>query len=142
MASQLTTDYVSQDVVLVWDGVPLVAKADTFVSVSFDEDQAMATQGPDEWVSASLLTSTLGTIEVTLQQESPSHDLLTAVLAQQKASRVIKRGTFLIANPNGNSLYTGLNAFIKTAPTVTYGKTHEDGSRTWVFQASDLKLAG
>jgi|TARA_A100001391_G_scaffold193895_4_gene169711 hypothetical protein len=142
MASTVLTDYVSQDVDLVWDGIPIVAKADTFVTVSFEEDHITASQGPDGFVSHSLLPATMGTIEVTLQQESETHALLTAVLAAQKEGRQIKRGTFLILNPNGNSLYTGINTCIRTAPTVTYGKTHEDGLRTWTFHAADLKLAG
>ncbi len=140
--ADLLTDYVSQDVNMIWNGIPLEAPADTFVTVAFDEDQVVVTQGPDGAVAHSLLPSTLGTIEVTLQQESPTHLALSAILDAQKSSRTIQRGTFLLENLNGASLYTGINACITNPPEVTYGKSHEDGLRTWTFKAAELKLAG
>lgn len=136
MASTITNDYVSQDVVMTWQGIPMEAYADSFVSVSYLEDKIVGTQGPDGDSSYSKLPATHGTIEVTLQQESPTHRLLAATLELDG----IPRGTFLINNPNGDALYVGLNACIMTRPTVAYGKTHEDGLRTWVFHCSDLKV--
>lgn len=141
-AAPLLTDYVSQDVFMVWNGIPLEAPADQFVEVNFDEEQVVVTQGPDGSVAHSLLPSTVGSISVTLQQESPTHLLLTGLLAKQKSSRKIQRGTFLLTNLNGSSLYTGINACITEPPSVAYGKTHEDGLRTWTFKCAELKLAG
>ncbi len=140
--AKLLNDYVSQDVELVWNGVPLDAPADTFVTVSFVEDQTLSSQSPDGSVARSLMPSTMGTIEVTLQQESPTHKALSAILNRQKATRVIQSGTFSIVNPNGFALYIGIDAHIQNPPELTYGKTHEDGVRTWVFHAAELKLLG
>jgi hypothetical protein len=142
MAANILTDYVSQDVYMIWNGIPLLAPADQFVTVSYEEEQVVVTQGPDGSVAHSLLPSTLGTITVTLQQESPTHLLLTALLAVQKRSRTIQRGTFLLTNLNGASLYTGVNACITEPPEIAYGKTHEDGLRTWTFKCAELVLAG
>lgn len=138
--ADLLVDYVSQDVDMVWNGIPLEAPADTFVTVSYDEDQVVVTQGPDGAVAHSLLPSTLGTIEITLQQESPTHKALQAILALQKSSRKIQRGSFIINNANGDALYAGMNTCIINPPEVTYGKSHEDGLRTWTFKAAELKL--
>ena len=112
MASTLTTDYVSQDVVMTWNGLPIEAYADSFVSVSYLEDHVVGTQGPDGYGSYSLLPATQGTVEITLQQESPTHKFLSGLLLTQKESRQIIRGTFLIVNPNGDSLYTGINQIV------------------------------
>lgn len=142
MAAPLLNTYSSQDVIMVWGPIPMQAYADSFVNVSFVEDQTASTQTPDAYVGRSILPSTMGTIEITLQQNSPTHELLTAVLAAQKESRIIENNTFLITDLNGNSLYTGINACIQGAPTISYGKTHEDGLRTWTFLAADLKLLG
>jgi len=142
MSIPLLTDYVSQDVYMVWNGIPLEAPADQFVSVNYDEEQVVVTQGPDGSVAHSLLPATLGTISVTLQQESPTHLALRAILEAQKSSRQIQRGTFVLTNLNGASLYTGINACITEPPEVAYGKTHEDGLRTWTFKCAEIKLAG
>jgi len=140
--TELVRDYASQNVNMVWNGIPLTATTDSFVTVSFEEDQILMTQAPDGKVATSLLPSTMGTIEVTLQQESPTHTALLAVLAAQKSSLEIQRGTFLlsITGADGAQLYTGINTAIHNPPDVAYGKTHEDGERTWTFKAAELKL--
>lgn len=140
--TELVRDYASQNVNMVWNGIPLTATTDSFVTVSFEEDQILMTQAPDGKVATSLLPSTMGTIEVTLQQESQTHQALLAVLAAQKEGIEIQRGTFLIsmAGSNGSPLYTGINTVIMNPPDVAYGKTHEDGERTWTFKAAELKL--
>ena len=137
----ILNDYASQNVNLIWNGIPLIGTTDSFVTVAYEEDQIDMKQGPDGSISTSLLPATMGTIEVTLQQESPTHIALLAVLNQQKRSRQLKRGTFLISVlGSGTPLYTGINTVIMNPPDVTYGKTHEDGERTWTFKASELKL--
>lgn len=140
-AGELIRDYFSQDVVMTWDGIPIQAYADTFVTVTYAEDHIVGTETPDAFGAYSKLPANQGTIEVTLQQNSPTHKLLTAVLQSQKTGD-IQRGTFLIVDPSGVGLYTGVNAAIMTAPAVTYGKTHEDGLRTWTFHSAQLKILG
>ena len=138
----LLNDYASQNVSLIWNGIPLQGTTDSFVTVAYEEDQIVMEQGPDGSISTSLLPATMGTIEVTLQQESPTHAALLEILSTQKSSLELQRGTFLIsmAGSNGSPLYTGINTVIMNPPDVAYGKSHEDGERTWTFKASELKL--
>lgn len=137
MSSILDT-YVSQNVVMVWDGIPIEAYADSYVNIEYVEDQTITTQGPDGPVAFTLKPATVGTVEITLQQNSPTNKILMGVLATQKASRTLLMGTFIIRDPSGGTLYTATDAHIKNPPATPLGASHEDGLRTWVFTAGNL----
>ena len=89
MASQVLNTYVSQNVVITWGPVPIEAFADTYVNVSYDSPQTSTTQAPDGPVANTLMPATVGTIEVTLQQNSPSNQLLNNLFATQKLRQTL-----------------------------------------------------
>lgn len=137
---KINRTYASELVTMVWDGIPFEAFADTFVTIEYMEEHVTATQGPDKVVSHSINANTMGTIEVTLQQNSDTHKLLSAILLDQKENADLKLGKFLVVDPSGATLYDGNNTCIMGSPTLTLGKTHEDGLKTWKFHAAELKI--
>lgn len=138
MASQVLDTYVSQNVVITWGPVPIEAFADTYVNVSYDSPQTSTTQAPDGPVANTLMPSTVGTIEVTLQQNSPSNKLLGAIFAGQKVSRTLVQSPMIVRDPSGGTLYTIADAHITEPPETPLGASHEDGLRTWTFRCANL----
>ena len=136
--SKILDTYVSQNVVMVWGGIPMEAFADSYVNIEYVEDQTITTQGPDGPVAFTLKPATVGTIEITLQQNSATNKLLMGVVATQKLSRTLVQESFIIRDPSGGTLYTATDAHITKPPATPLGASHEDGLRTWTFTAANL----
>lgn len=138
MAVQVLDTYVSQNVVITWGPFPIEAFADTYVNVSYDSPQTSTTQAPDGPVANTLMPSTVGTIEVTLQQNSPSNRLLAGSFATQKLTNTLIQSPMIVRDPSGGTLYTIADAHITEPPETPLGASHEDGLRTWTFRCANL----
>lgn len=136
--AQILRPYVSQDVVVTWDGIPIEAFADTYVNVSYVEDQTITTQAPDGPVANTLKPATVGTIEITLQQNSPANRALGTAFAAAKLSNTFVQGPLIVRDPSGGTLYTANDAHIMRPPDTPLGASHEDGLRTWTFTCANL----
>lgn len=138
MAASLNTPYVPHQVTITWLGIKFEALADQFVSVQYDNPHITQDQGPDQKVHRTVNHNTTGTFEVTLNQNSANHKALLAVLLTQQANGAVANGTFVMTDPSGAALYTGLNTCISNAPNNVLGSTHQDGDMTWTFSAAEL----
>lgn len=136
--AQILKPYISSKVVIVWDGLSIQGFSDNFVNISYDEDQTITTQGPDGQVSNTLKPATVGTIEITLQQNSKSNQDLMNVFALAKLSDTFVQGPLIVRDPSGGTLYTADDAHVKRPPDITLGASHEDGERTWTFTCANL----
>src|SRR6056297_3124698 len=84
--SQIRT-YAADQVRIVVGGVPISGLADgTFVSISRDEQAYNKTTGADGTTSRSRTGNRAGTIAITLQQTSPSNDVLSGFMLADEAS--------------------------------------------------------
>lgn len=138
MSGKLLQTYAPNKVVLVWSGIPIEGLADNFINVAFNNPKVTQTEGPDGKVARTKHTSYTGTITVTLQQNSPTNQDFTNILALQDAADTEISGPFIVEDPSGGTLYTATDACLSEPTETALGASHEDGTRTWVFLCAGL----
>lgn len=133
------TNYSPLNVTVVVDGdvIDLVADG-TFVTVDYDEDQLMAKAGGYGDVVITNNQNAMGKITVTVQQTSPSNDVLTQKFAAQKASGVAGNISVQVSDIGGTSLASSTNAFIPRPAKQEFGK--EASNREWTFVCPSLQV--
>ena len=112
-----------------------------YITAKRDEDLYTKRVGADGHVVRSRNGNKSGTIEVKLLQSSPSVNEIAALVA---LDNFMFDGDVLIpiaiVNPgDGAELVATTQAWLKTAPEMTFGK--EVGERSFVFDCADLKLS-
>ena len=131
--------YSSRNVNVAFDGVPIEGLAeDTFIKLQRSEDITDEEVGADGKLSISKLPNRTGTIEVTLQQQSPSNHFFAELLREQDIVNGILQGDLTITDPSGSILSNTRNCHIKTAPEVMLGSTATGQTRTWTFFAEEV----
>lgn len=112
----------------------------TFMKVSRTSDSAKLSPGATgNQVLVGLLDRS-GEVELTLQRESPSNDILSAMLAAFEARATVGAGVgeFLAKNINSTSLALSANAAVKKSPDMEAGT---DGSNTvWTLLLDDVTI--
>lgn len=125
-------------IVMTVNGVAMGGFADgTFITVARDEQSFTKVTGADGSVSRSKSNNRSGTITLTLQQTSPSNDVLSALLAQDELdnSGVI---SVLVKDNSGDSRFFSGTGWVQGMPSVEYGK--EIANREWVIEMADMEF--
>ena len=132
MAGEVRT-YNSARVLVLVGGVPLQGFAEgTFVNIAPQADRVTSKSGADGEVSRSISSDKRHTITVTLQQTSPSNDVLSGMALADELSGGGLPVPFLVQDLSGRTLFATDVAWVSRAPNITFGV--ESGDREWAFE--------
>ena len=130
------TQYAADQIAMSWRGIELVAPMDgTFITVEFSEDAwelAVGAQGDAAFVGN---LDQSGIITVTLQQGSPSNDLLSAMFLEDRLLRT-GVGPFMLKDLLGTTLVTAPVSRIQRCPTLEYADVLS--GREWPFVCAQI----
>lgn len=130
--------YDPKSVVLTVGGFPISGYADgEFISFEYDEDAYSKVTGADGISSRAKSNNNDGAITITLQQTSPSNDVLTNIAVADKLSNtgvvpVIMKDTL------GTTTIFAANGWVRKIPVVSYSK--EVSNREWVLDLSSVEV--
>ena len=123
--------YSSQEVAINYKGAPITGLAKgTFVDIEYDEEDWMYETGSDGNVTRSLKPNKTATATITLQQSSPSNDILSGFRSLDRATG-LGTGVFMVKDLRGTSLVAVPTAFIAKPAKVTFSDELE--TREWKF---------
>jgi hypothetical protein len=130
MASEVRT-YGSGQVLVLVGGVPLTGLGeDTFVEIAPMTDRVTSAVGADGEIARSISSDRRHTVTITLQQTSPSNDILSgfAQVDELTGSAVLP---VLVQDLTGRTMFAASQGWISGMPTVSFG--NEVGTREWVL---------
>lgn len=131
--------YAAEKVVVTVGGVIVTGFDDgDFIEVSFANDRYVSKAGADGEVGRSKTADRLGTITITLSATSMANDELSALFNLEQIGGYDIPVPFGVADLSGRSFAAASKCWIKTAPSMVFGK--EIGSREWVLDAADLVI--
>ena len=130
--------YDSSKVAVIIGGAIMEGFADgTFVNVERDEDSFSKITGVDGRTSRARTGNRAGKITITLQQTSPSNNILTGFVEEDEiSSNAIK--PILIKDGLGSTVIASGAGWVLKPANVEYGK--EISNREWIIDCADLKM--
>lgn len=137
----LYKEYSAKAVNISWNSVPFVGlDENTFLRLTRHSDIRSRVVGAQGDVALTKYADRTGTIEITLMQTSPTNDVLSAIMVAQES--VDFEGTqvsnFIITDPSGSVMATGINAWLEKAPEISLGK--DQNPKTWTFGCELLEF--
>lgn len=131
-------EYDPGRVSIIFRGIPLEGFASgTFVNVEREVDAFAKETGARGDVTRVRSRNRSGMVTVTLQAESPSNDLLSAVASLDEQTG-LGFGPITVKDMNGTSLHSGSKAWIQKMPNSESADTAS--TREWVFAVADLTM--
>ncbi len=130
--------YAADAVQIIAGGVPLSGLADgTFVTVERDEQAYNKVTGADGSTSRARTGNRAGNIVVTLQQTSPSNDVLSGFMLEDEAG---DQGVFplLVKDTSGRTLCYASAAWVQQAPSQEFAK--EINEREWTLDCARINV--
>lgn len=112
--------------------------ADTFVTVTRDDDDWQKMIGVDGTGARAKTNNTAGSISITLLHTSPANSLLMALVTadQQSATGAVP---VLIRDTNGSTLCFAASAWVKKMPDVSFQKNVNE--RTWTLDSCNVEIS-
>lgn len=137
MAQQTLIDFVPEDVVISWGGVPITGFAsDTFVSISRNAANTNQVVGADGTVGITKVSDRTAMIELTLLQNATSNRFLALTQRNQDLGKV-QRANMTIVDPSGGAFVVAFMAHIVEPAEVSFGADSQE--RTWKFFVERLE---
>jgi len=134
----LFKNYDPGRVIVVFNGVQLQGYGpDTFVKCSRDEDAFEEQVGANGDVVRVRNRNRMGKVVVTLQDASPSNDLLS-IMAQSDELTGLNYGPLMVKDLNGTTLVQAANAWIKKTSDVEYAA--DAGVNEWTIACAELEM--
>jgi len=130
--------YNPQRVVVVFGGVPLTGFDATFIKVSRITPVFSSKSGVDGVAVRSQSLDKRGTFEITLQNESPSNDVLLAAMQADETTGLGMK-PLLVKDLNGRTQAQATAAWITGYADVEYSA--ESGARVWKGECSQLTIS-
>lgn len=132
MAGEVRT-YNSARVLVLYGGVPLQGFAEgTFVEIAPMADRVTSKAGADGEVARSIVPDKRHTVTITLQQTSPSNDVLSASAHADELSGGGLPAPLLVQDLSGRTVFATDVAWVARAPSLTFSA--ESGEREWAFE--------
>ena len=128
--------YAADAVQIIVGGVPISGLADgTFVSISRDEQAYNKVTGADGTTSRAKTANRAGAITITVQQTSPSNDVLSGFMIADEAgdNGVV---TVLVKDTIGRTLHSASSAWVQKMPDQDFSKEIEE--REWVLDCARI----
>lgn len=141
MSGTTIRTYSPDRVVVLVGGTPMTAYGeDTFVEISPSADLSTVQVGADGEIARSISTNKLCTITLTLQQVSPSNNVLSGLMEVDALTGGVLF-PITLQDLRGTTIFVSSQAWISKRPTITFGREVSD--RVWEFQAvPSVWLAG
>lgn len=130
--------YDAAQVILSVGGANISGYADgTFISIEREEQSFTKVVGADGNTSRAKSNNRSGSLTITLQQTSPSNEVLSGFLAQDESSAdaVVP---VLIKDNTGESRLFSATGWVQGLPTIEYAK--EISTREWVLDLADIEF--
>ena len=140
----LTKTYNAKSVVVVIAGIPIQGFAKgSFVKVKLNADIVEQEIGAHGDSVRTISQDLSGTIEIMLQQTSPSNAALTALVLRDRpldreAQAGLGAGPSIVEDLNGTILASTDYSWVKTLPEADYSE--KAGNRTWIIECAELRL--
>ncbi|AWD91350.1 DUF3277 family protein [Salmonella enterica subsp. enterica serovar Enteritidis] len=131
--------YSPKDVVCSWNGIAIEGFApDSFLRLQRTSPLVTPVVGAGGQVALTRNADKTGTIEIELMQTSLSNQMLSAIQAKQDNMELEEdiSSNFVIYDPSGSVLATGINAWLQELPQVELGR--DQNSKTWIFGCEKL----
>lgn len=131
--------YSPKDVVCSWNGIAIEGFApDSFLRLQRTSPLITPVVGAGGQVALTRNADKTGTIEIELMQTSLSNQMLSAIQAKQDNMELEEdiSSNFVIYDPSGSVLATGINAWLQELPHVELGRDQK--SKTWIFGCEKL----
>lgn len=130
--------YDPKSVIITIGGVPISGFADgTFLEVTADTQQFTKIVGADGFTTRVKSNNYGGVMTLTLSQSSPSNDVLSSILAADRASN-LGVVPILIKDLSGTTIIFSGTGWIQQFPDVVFG--NEINNRAWVLDLADIDL--
>lgn len=131
--------YSPKDVVCSWNGIAIEGFApDSFLRLQRTSPLVTPVVGAGGEVALTRNADKTGTIEIELMQTSLSNQMLSAIQAKQDNMELEEdiSSNFVIYDPSGSVLATGINAWLQELPQIELGR--DQNSKTWIFGCEKL----
>ncbi|UPW39144.1 hypothetical protein ESCO45_00021 [Escherichia phage vB_EcoM_ESCO45] len=131
--------YSPKDVVCSWNGIAIEGFApDSFLRLQRTSPLVTPVVGAGGQVALTRNADKTGTIEIELMQTSLSNQMLSAIQAKQDNMELEEEisSNFVIYDPSGSVLATGINAWLQELPQIELGR--DQNSKTWIFGCEKL----
>lgn len=131
--------YSPKDVVCSWNGIAIEGFApDSFLRLQRTSPLVTPVVGAGGQVALTRNADKTGTIEIELMQTSLSNQMLSAIQAKQDNMELEAdiSSNFVIYDPSGSVLATGINAWLQELPQIELGR--DQNSKTWIFGCEKL----
>lgn len=131
--------YSPKDVVCSWNGIAIEGFApDSFLRLQRTSPLVTPVVGAGGRVALTRNADKTGTIEIELMQTSLSNQMLSAIQAKQDNMELEEdiSSNFVIYDPSGSVLATGINAWLQELPQIELGR--DQNSKTWIFGCEKL----
>lgn len=131
--------YSPKDVVCSWNGIAIEGFApDSFLRLQRTSPLITPVVGAGGQVALTRNADKTGTIEIELMQTSLSNQMLSAIQAKQDNMELEEdiSSNFIIYDPSGSVLATGINAWLQELPQIELGR--DQNSKTWIFGCEKL----
>lgn len=131
--------YSPKDVVCSWNGIAIEGFApDSFLRLQRTSPLITPVVGAGGQVALTRNADKTGTIEIELMQTSLSNQMLSAIQAKQDNTELEEdiSSNFVIYDPSGSVLATGINAWLQELPQIELGR--DQNSKTWIFGCEKL----
>lgn len=131
--------YSPKDVVCSWNGIAIEGFApDSFLRLQRTSPLITPVVGAGGQVALTRNADKTGTIEIELMQTSLSNQMLSAIQAKQDNMELEEdiSSNFVIYDPSGSVLATGINAWLQELPQIELGR--DQNSKTWIFGCEKL----
>ncbi|AIW03806.1 hypothetical protein CPT_Michonne72 [Citrobacter phage Michonne] len=131
--------YSPKDVVCSWNGIAIEGFApDSFLRLQRTSPLVTPVVGAGGQVALTRNADKTGTIEIELMQTSLSNQMLSAIQAKQDDMELEEdiSSNFVIYDPSGSVLATGINAWLQELPQIELGR--DQNSKTWIFGCEKL----
>lgn len=129
--------YDPAQVIVTVDGNTITGFADgTFVNAERNNDAFTLTVGADGEATRSKSNDLSGRITITLQQSSPSNDILSAIATadEQSGQGVV---AVQVADKSGSTLAAAEKAWVVKKATSGFAKETEN--REWILETNELE---
>ena len=125
-------------ITVVFNAVLVQGYADgAFVKAERNNDTYSVSVGAGGDVTRVRSRDKTGQVTLTLQAESPTNDLLSALFEADEEFG-ISYGSLLIKDLNGTTLCVAEHAWIMKPAPIEY--SNDAGTREWVIECADLKI--
>lgn len=129
--------YAADKVRVVVGGFPLTGFSDgTFITVERDEQAYNKVTGADGVTSRARTGNRAGSITISLQQTSPSNDVLSGFMIADEASD-LGVVPVLIKDTSGRTIHATSAAWVRQKPSETFSKNIEN--REWILDCARIE---